>query len=185
MFPFSRPSQTWLHPCTLKIKGRVNLMGVSPPWKASPAECCERLGLHVHLILSHRGRQPAGYPPWPRVLMIVVCLCLCFFLCVYVQEDGALILEGLLNIYWGLRRPIRLQMYDDNERFRFKRYDKLIQLYIAGTQWSQTSRWHSHCLRDYYFFPLQLRKLLYQMTGFCLLALAKMDILIISDMQEA
>uniref|UniRef100_G3NUZ7 Ras association domain family member 4a n=1 Tax=Gasterosteus aculeatus TaxID=69293 RepID=G3NUZ7_GASAC len=32
-------------------------------------------------------------------------------------EDEALILEGLLNIYWGLRRPIRLQMYDDNERF--------------------------------------------------------------------
>uniref|UniRef100_A0A3B5B8Y0 Ras association domain family member 4 n=1 Tax=Stegastes partitus TaxID=144197 RepID=A0A3B5B8Y0_9TELE len=33
------------------------------------------------------------------------------------EEDGELILEGLLNIYWGLRRPIRLQMYDDNERF--------------------------------------------------------------------
>uniref|UniRef100_A0A3Q0TCE0 Ras association domain family member 4a n=1 Tax=Amphilophus citrinellus TaxID=61819 RepID=A0A3Q0TCE0_AMPCI len=34
------------------------------------------------------------------------------------EEDGEFILEGLLNIYWGLRRPIRLQMYDDNERFR-------------------------------------------------------------------
>ncbi|TWW78831.1 Ras association domain-containing protein 4 [Takifugu flavidus] len=34
------------------------------------------------------------------------------------KEDGEFILEGLLNIYWGLRRPIRLQMYDDNERFR-------------------------------------------------------------------
>ncbi|XP_062319744.1 ras association domain-containing protein 4a isoform X3 [Osmerus eperlanus] len=33
------------------------------------------------------------------------------------EEDGELILEGLLNIYWGLRRPIRLQMHDDNERF--------------------------------------------------------------------
>uniref|UniRef100_A0A8C9ZZI2 Ras association domain family member 4a n=1 Tax=Sander lucioperca TaxID=283035 RepID=A0A8C9ZZI2_SANLU len=39
------------------------------------------------------------------------------------EEDGELILEGLLNIYWGLRRPIRLQMYDDNERFRLNRYD--------------------------------------------------------------
>uniref|UniRef100_A0A8C6WRT7 Ras association domain family member 4a n=1 Tax=Neogobius melanostomus TaxID=47308 RepID=A0A8C6WRT7_9GOBI len=37
------------------------------------------------------------------------------------EEDGELILEGLLNIYWGLRRPIRLQMYDDNERFQFHR----------------------------------------------------------------
>uniref|UniRef100_A0A3B4XTJ6 Ras association domain family member 4a n=1 Tax=Seriola lalandi dorsalis TaxID=1841481 RepID=A0A3B4XTJ6_SERLL len=42
------------------------------------------------------------------------------------EEDGGLILEGLLNIYWGLRRPIRLQMYDDNERFRLNRYDDLI-----------------------------------------------------------
>uniref|UniRef100_A0A096MIH9 Ras association domain family member 4a n=1 Tax=Poecilia formosa TaxID=48698 RepID=A0A096MIH9_POEFO len=37
------------------------------------------------------------------------------------EEDGQLILEGLLNIYWGLRRPIRLQMFDDNERFRLNR----------------------------------------------------------------
>uniref|UniRef100_A0A667WMR1 Ras association domain family member 4a n=2 Tax=Myripristis murdjan TaxID=586833 RepID=A0A667WMR1_9TELE len=35
------------------------------------------------------------------------------------EENGDLILEGLLNIYWGLRRPIRLQMHDDNERFRY------------------------------------------------------------------
>ncbi|KAM8859761.1 ras association domain-containing protein 4a isoform 2-T4 [Spinachia spinachia] len=40
------------------------------------------------------------------------------------EEDEALILEGLLNIYWGLRRPIRLQMYDDNERFRLNRNDR-------------------------------------------------------------
>ncbi|XP_041865577.1 ras association domain-containing protein 4a [Melanotaenia boesemani] len=37
------------------------------------------------------------------------------------EEDGEFVLEGLLNIYWGLRRPIRLQMYDDNERFRLNR----------------------------------------------------------------
>ncbi|KAM3863235.1 ras association domain-containing protein 4a [Diretmus argenteus] len=35
------------------------------------------------------------------------------------EEDGEFALEGLLNIYWGLRRPIRLQMHDDNERFRY------------------------------------------------------------------
>ncbi|XP_068597206.1 ras association domain-containing protein 4a [Brachionichthys hirsutus] len=40
------------------------------------------------------------------------------------EEDGELVLEGLLNIYWGLRRPIRLQMYDDNERFHLNRNDK-------------------------------------------------------------
>lgn len=31
------------------------------------------------------------------------------------EEEGALIIEGLLNIAWGLRRPIRLQMQDDRE----------------------------------------------------------------------
>ncbi|XP_076830757.1 ras association domain-containing protein 4a isoform X2 [Brachyhypopomus gauderio] len=35
------------------------------------------------------------------------------------EEEGELIVEGLLNISWGLRRPIRLQMQDDNERFHF------------------------------------------------------------------
>ncbi|XP_061693023.1 ras association domain-containing protein 4a isoform X1 [Syngnathoides biaculeatus] len=38
------------------------------------------------------------------------------------EEEGGLILEGLLNIHWGLHRPIRLQMYDDNERLRLNRY---------------------------------------------------------------
>ncbi|XP_075466389.1 ras association domain-containing protein 4 isoform X2 [Ascaphus truei] len=32
------------------------------------------------------------------------------------QEGGELVVEGLLSISWGLRRPIRLQMHDDNER---------------------------------------------------------------------
>ncbi|XP_061645014.1 ras association domain-containing protein 4a isoform X3 [Phyllopteryx taeniolatus] len=40
------------------------------------------------------------------------------------EEEGELILEGLLNIHWGLHRPIRLQMYDDNERLRLNRYDR-------------------------------------------------------------
>ncbi|XP_036381879.1 ras association domain-containing protein 2-like isoform X1 [Megalops cyprinoides] len=34
------------------------------------------------------------------------------------EEEGELIVEGLLNISWGLRRPIRLQMQDDKERIR-------------------------------------------------------------------
>ncbi|XP_048864398.1 ras association domain-containing protein 4a [Brienomyrus brachyistius] len=34
------------------------------------------------------------------------------------EEDGELVIEGLLSISWGLRRPIRLQMQDDNERFQ-------------------------------------------------------------------
>ncbi|XP_051935501.1 ras association domain-containing protein 4a [Hippocampus zosterae] len=34
------------------------------------------------------------------------------------EEEWGLMLEGLLNIHWGLHRPIRLQMYDDNERLR-------------------------------------------------------------------
>ncbi|XP_051508192.1 ras association domain-containing protein 4-like isoform X2 [Myxocyprinus asiaticus] len=35
------------------------------------------------------------------------------------EEEGELIVEGLLNISWGLKRPIRLQMHDDNERFYY------------------------------------------------------------------
>ncbi|KAF6111050.1 Ras association domain family member 4 [Phyllostomus discolor] len=31
------------------------------------------------------------------------------------EAEGALIIEGLLNIAWGLRRPIRLQIKDDRE----------------------------------------------------------------------
>uniref|UniRef100_A0A673GH53 Ras association domain family member 2a n=1 Tax=Sinocyclocheilus rhinocerous TaxID=307959 RepID=A0A673GH53_9TELE len=34
------------------------------------------------------------------------------------SEEEELIIEGLLNISWGLRRPIRLQMQDDHERIR-------------------------------------------------------------------
>ncbi|XP_036317137.1 ras association domain-containing protein 4 isoform X1 [Pipistrellus kuhlii] len=31
------------------------------------------------------------------------------------EEEGELVIEGLLTIAWGLRRPIRLQMQDDRE----------------------------------------------------------------------
>ncbi|XP_031433482.1 ras association domain-containing protein 2b isoform X2 [Clupea harengus] len=34
------------------------------------------------------------------------------------EEEGELIVEGLFNICFGLRRPIRLQMQDDPERIR-------------------------------------------------------------------
>lgn len=49
------------------------------------------------------------------------------------EEEGELIVEGLLNIFWGLRRPIRLQMQDDHERLR--------------PPPSSTS-WHSGCTLD-------------------------------------
>ncbi|XP_060047793.1 ras association domain-containing protein 4 isoform X2 [Erinaceus europaeus] len=40
------------------------------------------------------------------------------------EEKGALIIEGLLNISWGLKRPIRLQMQDDRER-----------IHLSSTSW--------------------------------------------------
>ncbi|XP_067876744.1 ras association domain-containing protein 4a [Heterodontus francisci] len=43
------------------------------------------------------------------------------------EDDAELIIEGLLNISWGLRRPIRLQMHDDNERMCFSG-SKLLRL---------------------------------------------------------
>ncbi|CAL9707630.1 unnamed protein product [Knipowitschia caucasica] len=49
------------------------------------------------------------------------------------EEEEELVVEGLLNIFWGLRRPIRLQMQDDHERLR--------------PPPSSTS-WHSGCALD-------------------------------------
>uniref|UniRef100_H0Z0Z2 Ras association domain family member 2 n=1 Tax=Taeniopygia guttata TaxID=59729 RepID=H0Z0Z2_TAEGU len=46
------------------------------------------------------------------------------------EEEGELIVEGLLNISWGLRRPIRLQMQDDHQRIRPP---------------PSSSSWHSGC----------------------------------------
>lgn len=34
------------------------------------------------------------------------------------EDEGELIIEGLLNVFWGVRRPIRLQMQDDKETGR-------------------------------------------------------------------
>lgn len=34
------------------------------------------------------------------------------------EEEGELIIEGLLNVFWGVRRPIRLQMQDEKEAGR-------------------------------------------------------------------
>lgn len=39
------------------------------------------------------------------------------------EDGGGLVVEGLLNISWGLRRPIRLQMHDSNERICFSSSD--------------------------------------------------------------
>lgn len=46
------------------------------------------------------------------------------------EEEGELIVEGLLNISWGLRRPIRLQMQDEHQRIRPP---------------PSSSSWHSGC----------------------------------------
>lgn len=46
------------------------------------------------------------------------------------EEEDEFIVEGLLNISWGLRRPIRLQMQDDHERIRPP---------------PSSSSWHSGC----------------------------------------
>uniref|UniRef100_A0A4W4DM20 Ras association domain family member 4a n=1 Tax=Electrophorus electricus TaxID=8005 RepID=A0A4W4DM20_ELEEL len=51
------------------------------------------------------------------------------------HEEGELIVEGLLNISWGLRRPIRLQMQDDNERFHF------VCAGMWGSESMHSSRW--------------------------------------------
>ncbi|KAF4108247.1 ras association domain-containing protein 2b [Onychostoma macrolepis] len=34
------------------------------------------------------------------------------------EEEGELIIEGLLNVFWGVQRPIRLQMQDEKEADR-------------------------------------------------------------------
>ncbi|XP_059396056.1 ras association domain-containing protein 2-like [Carassius carassius] len=34
------------------------------------------------------------------------------------EEEGELIIEGLLNVFWGVQRPIRLQMQDEKEAGR-------------------------------------------------------------------
>uniref|UniRef100_A0A8C5QEM2 Ras association domain family member 4 n=2 Tax=Leptobrachium leishanense TaxID=445787 RepID=A0A8C5QEM2_9ANUR len=45
----------------------------------------------------------------------------------YHEDSGELVVEGLLNISWGLRRPIRLQMQDVNERMCFNSSDKWLE----------------------------------------------------------
>uniref|UniRef100_A0A8C2FCS6 Uncharacterized protein n=1 Tax=Cyprinus carpio TaxID=7962 RepID=A0A8C2FCS6_CYPCA len=55
--------------------------------------------------------EPAGFPPSDKGVND--------YYYYFLQEEGELIVEGLLNISWGLRRPIRLEMHDDNERFRY------------------------------------------------------------------
>lgn len=112
----AQPRGTWLHPCTLKINRLVppngsflhHLKGFGLVAAVS-ARSCTYTWHGVTVAASQQDIPPLR--AW-RLLSVPAC----------VQEDGVLILEGLLNIYWGLRRPIRLQMHDDNERFRFKRY---------------------------------------------------------------
>ncbi|XP_075073280.1 ras association domain-containing protein 4 isoform X2 [Mixophyes fleayi] len=43
------------------------------------------------------------------------------------EDGGELVVQGLLNISWGLRRPIRLQMHDINERVCFSSSESWIR----------------------------------------------------------
>ncbi|CAB1343341.1 unnamed protein product, partial [Coregonus sp. 'balchen'] len=47
-------------------------------------------------------------------------------------EEEVLVVEGLLNIYWGLRRPIRLQMHDDNERLQYGGVNRYTHTHTLG-----------------------------------------------------
>ncbi|XP_023577038.1 ras association domain-containing protein 4 isoform X2 [Octodon degus] len=60
------------------------------------------------LLSFSYGREGGTRHPLCNTVLGIVCLS-------YSEEEGALIIEGLLNIAWGLRRPIRLQMQDDRE----------------------------------------------------------------------
>ncbi|KAG9335496.1 hypothetical protein JZ751_004626 [Albula glossodonta] len=59
-------------------------------------------------------------------------------------EEGELIVEGLLNISWGLRRPIRLQMQDEKERIRPP---------------PASTSWHSGCNLDAQRSPSDQRRI--------------------------
>uniref|UniRef100_A0A8C2KCG2 Ras association domain family member 2b n=1 Tax=Cyprinus carpio TaxID=7962 RepID=A0A8C2KCG2_CYPCA len=43
------------------------------------------------------------------------------------EEEGEMIIEGLLNVFWGVRRPIRLQMEDEKEAGHYSRPIKSLQ----------------------------------------------------------
>lgn len=108
--------QTWLHCCAVE-KGVSNPSRVSPRWKGSACATVPARTLATELLWDLSSRMSF-------MKTVADNHCFVFFLC--SQEEGELILEGLLNIYWGLCRPIRLQMFDDNERFCLNRYDKHI-----------------------------------------------------------
>uniref|UniRef100_UPI00358F8065 ras association domain-containing protein 4-like isoform X1 n=2 Tax=Myxine glutinosa TaxID=7769 RepID=UPI00358F8065 len=55
----------------------------------------------------------------------------------YWEDERKLLIEGLLNISWGLRRPIRLQTQDDYERLQFSTQ---VQQISAATITSAVSR---------------------------------------------
>lgn len=84
--------------------------------------------------MSITGRAQQGHikgavscpPAWRRGVFWAGSLCQLL----RGQEEDEFIVEGLLNISWGLRRPIRLQMQDDNERIRPP---------------PSSSSWHSGC----------------------------------------
>lgn len=115
--------QTRLPPRTVEKRG------VQPHWFFSSFQ-----GLTLQLYATVSARTPQNEPTWQSAKQDILhehcCILSLFCVLFFVQEDGELILEGLLNIYWGLRRPIRLQMFDDNERFRLNRLSSLIHTNI-------------------------------------------------------
>lgn len=147
------PPQTWLYSSTVE-------KGDSPTWLTFSSF----QGFPVQLNATVPARTPETQPRWLSAKQDFLpehfCWLLLFCVVLFVQEDGQLILEGLLNIYWGLRRPIRLQMFDDNERFRLNRLGRLIHTSYRGlnglnweekVMWEQCSlvkTWKSHCYHN-------------------------------------
>ncbi|TRY53717.1 hypothetical protein DNTS_020267 [Danionella cerebrum] len=108
--------ETASFPSGLRLRLLETLHGPQPGWANAFIELmyssrdCERSSWHSDIV--GRGAKVSssllGF-----ILEKDCCVSLGFDL-----EEGELMVEGLLNISWGLRRAIRLQMHDDNERFR-------------------------------------------------------------------
>lgn len=133
----TRSFQTWLYSSTVE-------KGDSPNWLTFSSF----QGFPMQLSATVPARTPETQALWPSAKQDFLpehfCWLLLFCVVLFVQEDGQLILEGLLNIYWGLRRPIRLQMFDDNERFRLNRLSCLICTSyrgLNGLNWEVKVMW--------------------------------------------
>ncbi|XP_053501128.1 ras association domain-containing protein 2b [Ictalurus furcatus] len=59
------------------------------------------------------------------------------------EEEGELIIEGLLNIFWGLRRPIRLQMQDGKEPIDSPRFLASLRRSRTGANIAESKKQHT------------------------------------------